>query len=273
MRNQDLNVHTDQNLVNLDLFTKSLAKLRNDSESFQKRYAVGKPYPHIVIDDLFEPEILDRVVSEFPKAENRDWIDWNTDYENKATSKGIARLSMFTQIFSLWLNSSEFIEQIKLITGIEDLVPDPLFFGAGLHDMYRGGWLEMHADYTKHPVLPLTRRVNLLIYLNKDWNPNWGGGLELWDSPNPTQKVNYPCFFNRTIIFPTTSKTLHGVPKLLSCPPDRGRQLLSIYYWSPAPSAVEEGTLITWASEQNSMMKTKKRLRKIVKKLIGCRVS
>jgi Rps23 Pro-64 3,4-dihydroxylase Tpa1-like proline 4-hydroxylase len=155
---------------------------------------------------------------------------------------------------------------MKKITGIEDLVPDPLFFGAGLHEMRRNGWLEVHADYTKHPVMPLTRRINLLIYLNRDWDENWGGGLELWDNPIPKQKISYPCNFNRTIIFPTTSDTLHGVPHRLSCPPDCSRKLLSIYYWSPVSSAVEAGDPLTWASQRNWLMKTKKKIEKVAKK-------
>jgi 2OG-Fe(II) oxygenase superfamily len=267
MNDSNLPVCTDQNVANLDLFTKSIAKLRKNTESFQTQYVSGQPYPHLVIDDLFEAEILDRIVAEFPKAENRDWIVWDTDNETKSTSRGIAGLPMFTQIFSLWLNSSEFIDEMKKITGIDDLVPDPLFFGAGLHDMYRNGWLEVHADYTKHPVMPLTRRINLLIYLNRDWDPDWGGSLELWDSPNPKQKVSYSCDFNRSIIFPTTSETMHGVPHRLSCPPGRSRQLLSIYYWSPVSSPVEAGEPLTWASQSNWRIGVQKKIRKIAKKL------
>ncbi len=267
MNDRHLQVCTGQNLVNLESFNKTISKLRNDSELLQKQYSLGQPYPHLVIDDLFDTEILDRIVTEFPKADNRDWIAWNTNHENKSTSRGITGLSMFTQIFSLWLSSTEFIEEIKRITGIDDLVPDPLFFGAGLHEMRRDGWLEVHADYTKHPVMPLTRRINLLIYLNRDWNPAWGGDLELWDAPKPTQKAGYPCLFNRAIIFPTNSKTLHGVPDRLSCPLDRSRQLLSIYYWSPASSSAKEGTPIKWASEQNLLTKTKRKLRQVAKKL------
>jgi hypothetical protein len=266
MNDPNLSVCSDRNVANLDLFTKSLSKLRKHSESFTKKYVSGQPYPHLVIEDLFEADILDRIVAEFPKAEDRDWLVWDTDYETKATSRGISGLPIFTQIFSLWLNSSEFIDEMKKITGIEDLVPDPLFFGAGLHEMRRNGWLEVHADYTKHPVMPLTRRINLLIYLNKDWDASWGGGLELWDNPSPKQKVNYPCNFNRTIIFPTTSDTLHGVPNRLSCPPDRTRQLLSIYYWSPVSSSQDAGDPLTWASQRNWLMKTKKKIQKVADK-------
>ena len=154
-------------------------------------------------------------------------------------------------MFCLWFNSRDVIEVIESITGIDRLVGDPLFHGAGLHEMYRDGWLEMHADYTKHFTLPLMRRINVLIYLNRDWNVDWGGELVLQD-PKNGKKVSYPPNFNRTIIFPTTAKTLHGVPKALNCPSDRSRKLLSIYYWTPIPMPLwsKAGTPLLWASER-----------------------
>ncbi|MGL5806357.1 MAG: 2OG-Fe(II) oxygenase [Xenococcaceae cyanobacterium] len=267
MQTDLLKIDASQNLVDLDLFTNSIARLRNNSESFQKDYSSPQPYSHLAIEDLFAPEILDRVVAEFPQADNRDWIGWDTIHELKATSRGIAGLSMFTQLFCLWLNSAEFINEIKKITGIDDLVPDPLFFGAGLHEMYRDGWLDVHADYTKHPTLPLIRRVNLLIYLNRDWNADWGGDLELWHHSDRANRVSYAPNFNRSLIFPTTSETLHGVPNRLSCPPECSRKLISIYYWSPASSLVKAGTPIIWANEQSWQNRIRNVFRKMATKI------
>ena len=160
-------------------------------------------------------------------------------------------------MFCLWLNSREVISAIEPIVGIDNLVGDPLFHGAGLHEMYRGGWLEMHADYTKHFTLPLMRRINLLIYLNRDWDTSWGGELALQDYKSPKSQVSYAPYFNRTIIFPTTAKTFHGVPTPLSCPLDRSRKLLSIYYWTPIPMPLflKAGTPLMWASEQKQNFK------------------
>ncbi|BAU64866.1 proline hydroxylase-like protein [Stanieria sp. NIES-3757] len=262
-------VNSNENLIDLDSFTRAIATLRQDSESLQQTYNSGQPYPHLAIDDLFEPAILDRIVAEFPRNQDRDWIVWDSNYELKTTSRGIAGLSPFTQFFCLWLNSSEFIDELKKITGIQDLIPDPLFFGAGLHEMYRDGWLDIHADYTKHPTLPLIRRINLLIYLNRDWDPSWGGEIELWSETDTEKRVGYTPHFNRTVIFPTTSETLHGVPKRLSCPPEQSRKLISIYYWSPAPSLIKAGTPIIWSSEQSWQKKLRKVLRNIATNISG----
>ncbi len=245
------------NVLHLDAFADTLDRLRNESELLRQSYAAAKPYPHLVIDNLFEPELLDRLVAEFPQAQNRDWLVWDTDHELKTTSRGINGLSTFTQMFCLWLNSSEVIKAIESIVGIDNLVGDPLFHGAGLHEMHRDGWLEMHADYTRHFDLPLMRRINILIYLNRDWDSSWGGELALQDHQNQQDTVSYPPDFNRTIIFPTTAKTLHGVPNSLSCPLDRSRKLLSIYYWTPIPMPLwaKAGTPLLWASERKKKLK------------------
>ncbi|MEL7009022.1 MAG: 2OG-Fe(II) oxygenase [Cyanobacteria bacterium J06643_13] len=246
------------NVIDLSIFARSLDRLKAESESWRESYSQAKPYPHIVIDDLFDSEIIERLVAEFPKAKNRDWLVWDTEHELKTTSRGIDNLSAFTQMFCLWLNSRDVISAIEPIVGVDNLVGDPLFHGAGLHEMYRDGWLEMHADYTRHFSLPLVRRFNMLIYLNQDWDESWGGELVMQDDKDQNNRAAYPPLSNRTIIFPTTSKTLHGVPNALSCPVNRSRQLLSIYYWSPIPMPLwaKAGTPLLWASERKRSLRS-----------------
>ena len=244
-------------IIDLAIFDRSLKRLRNEAAELRQSYQTATPYPHLVLDDLFAPELIERLAAEFPKTKDRDWLVWDTKHELKTTSRGIERLSTFTQIFCLWLNSCDVIEAVESIVGVTNLVGDPLFHGAGLHEMYRDGWLEMHADYTKHFSLPLIRRFNVLIYLNRDWDSSWGGELVMQDFTDKSNQVAYSPSFNRTIIFPTTNKTLHGVPNILSCPINRSRQLLSIYYWSPVPMPLwsKAGTPLIWASERKRSLK------------------
>jgi Rps23 Pro-64 3,4-dihydroxylase Tpa1-like proline 4-hydroxylase len=252
----------ESNILDLTAFDQILDSLRQKSDSLRQSYAVAKPYPHVVIDDLFPAELLDRLIADFPQPDNRDWLTWDTSNELKSTSKGIQGLSTFTQMFCLWLNSVDVVQTIESIVGLESLVGDPLFHGAGLHEMHRDGWLDMHGDYTRHFSLPLMRRINILIYLNRDWDPSWGGELALQDATDESTRISYPCNFNRTIIFPTTAKTFHGAPTRLSCPPDRSRKLLSIYYWNPIPMPLwsKMGTPLVWAADN------KKKLKKILNK-------
>ena len=247
----------DQKLVDVDSFAKTLSRLRGNAESYNKTYITGEPYPHVVIDDLFEPEVLDRIVNEFPSSGNRDWKTWDTKHELKSTSQGINGLSTFTQLFCLWLSSSEVINEVKKITGLDNIYADPMYHGAGLHEMHRDGWLEIHSDYTKHFHLPMVRRLNLIIYLNRDWDEAWRGELALQDYKDSSKQISYAPHFNRTIIFPTTEQTLHGVPGKLSCPPERSRKLISIYYWTPIPMPLlfKAGTPLIWASDRKKAVK------------------
>lgn len=245
-------------LVDLTIFNWTLERLKDESAQLRQSYLEAAPYPHLVLDNLFAPELIERLAADFPKAEDRDWLVWDTKHEHKTTSRGIDKLSTFTQMFCLWLNSRDAIEAIESIVGVANLVGDPLFHGAGLHEMQRYGWLEMHADYTRHFSLPLMRRFNLLIYLNRDWDSSWGGELVLQDAHHQKNQAAYLPHFNRTIIFPTTSKTIHGVPNFLTCPVDRSRQLLSIYYWNPVPMPLwaKAGTPLLWASERKRNLKS-----------------
>ena len=78
-------------------------------------------------------------------------------------------------------NSETMVDFLEQLTGISGLIPDPHFWGGGLHQIERGGHLKVHSDFNWHEELLLDRRLNMIVYLNEDWDPEWGGGLELWD--------------------------------------------------------------------------------------------
>lgn len=215
-------------------------------EELRDRYLRAKPYPHLVLDNVFDPDVLDRIAQDFPDRRTRDWISYDTANEIKQTSRGMAGLSPFTQAFILKMNAAPMLSLIGAITGHDDLTVDPLQHGGGLHESFRGGWLNMHVDWTQHPVLPLARRLNLIIYLNRDWDPSWGGALELWDPDTRACGAKVEPLFNRAVIFPTNERTLHGFPAPLACPPERSRRSLSFFFWSPDPEAVKKAHFITF---------------------------
>jgi len=111
----------------------------------------------------------------------------------------------------------------------EPLIFDSYLSGGGYHEIKHGGLLKIHADYNKHPKLNLDRKLNLIIYLNKDWKEEWGGGLQLFSESmkNPARVISPK--FNTAVFFSTTSFTFHGHPDLLSCPEDRSRRSLAYY--------------------------------------------
>ncbi|MDO9710324.1 2OG-Fe(II) oxygenase [Paracraurococcus lichenis] len=222
------------------------ARLVAEREALRARFLAGKPYSNLVLDGYFQEDILDRVAADFPKETPRDWIGYDTKDEIKRTSRGLVGVPPFAQAFLWQLCSEPFLEILRDITGIEDLVADPLFHGGGLHESFRGGWLNIHADWTQHPHLPLVRRLNLIVYLNRDWDADWGGALELWGSKEGPAGARIEPFFNRAALFPTTEETLHGFPTPMTCPVGRSRKSVSIFYWAPDPEQIERGAPITF---------------------------
>jgi hypothetical protein len=130
------------------------------------------------------------------------------------------------------LNSQAFLGFLEELTGIKGLVSDPYFDGGGLHETKRGGHLSVHADFNAHGKLRLERKINLLIYLNEDWEPEYGGQLELWDRDMRQCAVRVEPVFGRAVLFNTALDSFHGHPDPLNCPPERSRRSIATYYYA-----------------------------------------
>jgi Rps23 Pro-64 3,4-dihydroxylase Tpa1-like proline 4-hydroxylase len=137
------------------------------------------------------------------------------------------------------MNSREIVNFLEKLTGIEGLIPDPHYAGGGCHELRPGGFLKVHADFNWHGQMRLDRRINLLVYLNNDWQPEYGGNLELWDATMSHKVAEYAPLFNRCVIFNTTDNSYHGNPVPVSCPPDRSRRSLAFYYYTNGRPATE----------------------------------
>jgi hypothetical protein len=194
-------------------------------------YQQAEPYPHIVIDDLISPQLLDLVLDEFPKTD-AEWKKFKDPHQVKLASKGESLFQPLTKFLLHYLNSQPFLAFLEQLTGIEPLVPDPDFSGGGLHQIVPGGLLKIHADYNKHPRNQLDRRLNVIIYLNKNWQDSYGGHFELWDKNMQHSIKKVSPLFNRLVIFSTSDFSYHGHPDPLQCPPGMTRKSLALYYFS-----------------------------------------
>lgn len=135
------------------------------------------------------------------------------------------------------LNSPRFMALLVKLTGISDLVADPGIDGGGLHQAWTGGFLNVHTDFTMHRHRPTwRRRCNLILYLNEDWDVDWGGAIEVWASDMNRCVASMPCLLNRALLF-NTPGALHGFPEPLRCPENRSRKSLQLYYYTVDQSA------------------------------------
>lgn len=202
------------------------------ADSNKSKYISGNPFPHIYLDNLFDEAILEQILCEFPSAEGIDWVKFNNPNEKKLASRDEMQFGDFTRSFIHVLNSKPFLSFLEKLTGIENLIPDPSLEGGGLHQILPGGLLRVHADFNKHYHTGLDRRLNVLIYLNKDWEESYGGFFELWDKDMKQAVVKILPLFNRMALFSTTSTSYHGHPDELTCPTDRTRKSIALYYYT-----------------------------------------
>jgi 2OG-Fe(II) oxygenase superfamily len=226
------------NELTIDSFL-PLSRMREVSETAYSTYINAKPFPHIVFDNFFDPAIVDQILGEFPAPGAIRWQAFDNAQEIKLASSAEASFGPITRLFMYHLNSITFLEFLSRITGIKNLISDPGFEGGGLHQIVPGGKLGVHADFNRHRDFNLDRRLNLLLYLNKDWREEYGGHLQLWDRDVTRCEAKVLPIFNRMMVFGTTDFTFHGHPDPLQCPEGMTRKSLALYYFSNGRPAEE----------------------------------
>lgn len=199
----------------------------------RQKYVSNSPYPHISIDHFLNAEELDKAEKEFPSVEDQGWIHYLHFNEKKHGLNKMELIPENCRELISELNSPEFIKFLEELTGIANLLPDESLEGGGLHQSVRGGFLNIHADFTVHPhKRNWRRRVNLLVYLNKDWKEEYNGHLELWTRDMKKCEVKILPVFNRIAVFNTDYDSFHGVPEVIQCPENSSRKSIALYYFT-----------------------------------------
>ncbi len=207
--------------------------LKKIADRFKNDYKTAAPYAHAVIDDFLPKEWVDPVARSLPvPGRVTEKHDAMTQKKTGYRGEALALLGPEARQLITELNSGIFIEFLERLTGIEGLVPDPHLNGGGVHQIRRGGFLKVHADFNWSEKLKLDRRVNLLLYLNPGWKEEYGGHLELWDEKMSKCEKKVLPIFNRLVIFNTNDHSFHGHPEPLTCPEDIARNSIAMYYYT-----------------------------------------
>ncbi len=221
-----LPIHSDQGFYLDEETAFQIGQARMDA------YAFAEPFAHAVIDDFLPPEMTEALLAHFPaEPKTHDKV-----YEKGYGGTHKRQISpydcdAYLRSAFAFFNSAQFIRFIEGITNIQGLIPDPYFSGGGLHETSSGGLLGIHADFQVNEGLQLFRRVNVLIYLNKDWQGAYGGKLELWDKAMTQKVVDVAPIFNRCVIFNTDADSFHGHPDPLTTPENITRKSIALYYY------------------------------------------
>jgi len=210
-------------------------------EYYKNDYKTGNPFNYTIIPMFFKEELARELNNNFPipSIDDKKWNYYHNPLEHKYSLNNFDEYPNIKAVFE-YLQGSEFIKYISDITGIEDLEIDPYLHGAGLHIYPNNGKLDIHLDYNIHPITKIERRVNLIIYLNDDWNEEYGGYLKLYDNELNEVKMKKYSLWNTAILFRTSDISYHGLPEPIKCPNDKYRKSLAIYYVSkPRDNLIE----------------------------------
>lgn len=203
-----------------------------------KDYQTGDPYPYGVFENFLEGWAAKKAMESFPKVEDAGWIHYIHVNEKKHGLNKMDRIPAFLQDVIRELNSEEFVSALSELTGIPGLKPDPSLEGGGLHQTQRGGFLNIHADFTVHPhKRNWRRRVNVLVYLNEDWLPEYKGELELWTRDMKECRQKLSPVYNRMVAFNTDEDSYHGLPDPIQCPEGMTRKSIALYYFTEEDTA------------------------------------
>lgn len=219
-----------------------------DLDALATSFQSADPFPHLAIDDFLEPAFAHAVADAYPTYDDarRDGkVFFGLNERRKVQISDSARFPEPVGALAEALLDRSWLEAIAAVSGIDELVGDPTWQGGGMHLMGPGARLDVHVDFnvTKEK---LHRRLNVLVFLNRDWDEAWGGRLELWDAEVKTLRQAYAPLFNRCILFATSAVSYHGV-EALTCPDDRRRISFAGYYHTHAApqnwDGHEHGTL------------------------------
>lgn len=204
----------------------------NDTDKLKNDFLNGDPYESLVIDNFLNSSYAEKIFSLFPNN-YENWYKYENPVEVKYAYDNINILPDDLKNYFYYLSCDKLVNIISKITDINNLEHDECLHGAGLHSHPKYGRLNIHLDYEKHPYSGKERRINIILFLSKNWEESWNGANELWDK-NVTKCVKRtPIKFNRAIIFKTNDISWHGVPEKIMCPENVFRKSLAYYYVSP----------------------------------------
>jgi hypothetical protein len=248
-----------------------IKRLREVGAAAAKQFREALPFPHVVLDGLFDPDLLARISDEFPHPAAVEWTQYRDKRQVKLGSNRDDHFGPLTKGMLFHLNSSVFLDFLSQVTGIENLIADSYFEGGGMHQIQRGGKLAIHADFNRHPRYNLDRRLNALLYLNLNWKEEYGGYLELWDRDMKDCITRIAPSFNRLVVFATTDFTYHGHPDPLICPEGVTRKSLALYYYTngrPVEEVSEGHSTLFQARPREDLKDERYRLKELARDLM-----
>lgn len=222
-----------------------------DPRPLAAQFAAARPFRHVVIEDFFPPDFAAALLQDFPPFERGNARNEQGALGGKSTVERIRELGAPFAALDDLVQSADFLRWLSIATGIPDLLYDPHYFGGGTHDNRDGQELDPHVDFNRHPETGWHRRLNLIVYLNPQWEESWGGLLELHSDPRRSDDAvtHITPLFNRCVVFETTEWSWHGFDRIALPPnlPSTTRRSIALYFYTlerPAEELAPEHSTI-----------------------------
>ena len=190
------------------------------------------PFKHCIINNFLKDEIYEKIYNDFPNKIDNEFWEYSNPLEVKYVLDKIVFIKDEIKNLFFALSHDKIIKKFKETFILDNLEYDPYLHGAGIHMHPRNGRLNMHLDYEKHPYINKQRRLNVIYYVNKEWDKKWNGDTQLWDKNMKNCIVRSFPKKNTAIIFETIENSWHGVPDKILCPSNIYRKTLAYYYIS-----------------------------------------
>jgi Rps23 Pro-64 3,4-dihydroxylase Tpa1-like proline 4-hydroxylase len=219
----------------LDLVSRAV---RERATEIGSEFRAAQPFPHVVVDGFLEPVFLEALKSEFPRFDEKKALNEFGEVGGKAVQEHLPTLGPAYAMLDRLLQSKDFLALMGDLTGIPHLLYDPGYVGGGTHENRHGQDLDMHIDFNYHPTEKWHRRLNLILFLNPEWDENWGGCLELqrdpWNPEDPVVVSAAP-LENRCVVFETSERSWHGFRRI-EIPESRraeiSRRSIAVYFYT-----------------------------------------
>lgn len=230
------------------LESKIAANVLKQTPELAHQYQSAQPFRHVVMDGFFDPAFSQRLVDQFPAFDPARAMNENGEVGAKCSYDDLCALGGVWQDIDAMIQTPAFLRWLGELTGIPNLLYDPHYFGGGTHENRHGQDLDPHVDFNRHPITGWHRRLNLIVYLNDDWSPGWGGAIEFHKDPRLPADQNkitlVQPMLNRAVVFETTHWSWHGFERINLPQGDqdpRSRKSLALYFYS-VDRPVEEQT-------------------------------
>lgn len=210
------------------------------ASEYAQSFREAQPFRHVSIDHFLSDEFCRQICAQFPDFDQQHALNEDGKPGAKATREKVRELGpAFCELDDL-VRQKAFRSLVSCISGVERLAYDPYYFGGGTHENRRGQELDPHIDFNFHPYSQRHRRLNLIIYLNDEWDDSWGGALQLhrdpYLEPADDEIVTITPLMNRCVIFETTESSWHGFERI--DPPaekaDVSRKSFALYFYTRA---------------------------------------